>query len=502
MTSPSLSPAIQPPGPPYWNETPIRTCLFEALSMLMPAGEAFVMEAVEAAARTLAPHSPLREDARRLVEDELSHQRAHRLYNRRLAEQGYPVDELEGRAAANLAAFENRLGVKERLCLAAAFEHLACVVAKASLREGRGWLSTRDSAQARMWRWHCDEEIAHSHVTLALMLACRVPGWQRLGFYVIASLAMAGDLLRDMQVFHRIDRERAANPLPGFWPSALRFAARGMGAARVVSDWLGYFKPLRRLTARKAEPSTRPEQPFPFPPVRRRIEVRFLTQADVIALLALEHKKWEPGQAACAKDLAERIQRHPKLSLGAFDAETGEALASLFMKPTSRDLLMQSANWEECVSLQPDLPARDLFGISFSSSSPEAGDALFEFFWPHALKAGWRHIYLGSPLPGLRKWLAKNPGGSVYRYVYSRCKKNKRKGRDRSMPRDPQLRYYHQRGFRKIIYIRPDYFPHEASQDFGVLIRGTVPLSLAAPMWKRLPLSWLARLKKSLFVLL
>jgi hypothetical protein len=28
-------------------------------------------------------------------------------------------------------------------------------------------------------------------------------------------------------------------------------------------------------------------------------------------------------------------------------------------------------------------------------------DALLQFFWPRALRAGWRHIYLGSPVPGL-----------------------------------------------------------------------------------------------------
>jgi predicted metal-dependent hydrolase len=501
----TLQPAL-PASAPYWNDTPAKTHFFEALSALMPAGEAFIVEAVEAAAATLAKDDPLREDARRLVEDEQSHQRAHRLYNSRLAEQGYPVAELERRAAANLAWFDGRLGVHQRLCLAAAFEHLACIVAKAALREGSGWLSAGNSAQARMWRWHCDEEIAHSHVTLDLMLACRVPGWQRLLFYVVASFAMAGDVVRDMQVFHRVDRARAQQQRqPGFWPGVLRFATGGMGLPRLAADWLGYFKPLRRLAsprrAAPAEPAAGP-QPFPFPATARDIAARFLTAEDVPALLALEHAKWESDQAATAEDMAARIAAHPQLSVGAFDTATGEALASLFMKPTSRDLLLQSANWAECASMRPDKKTKELFGISFSSSSPEAGDALFEFFWPHALKAGWRHIYLGSPVPGFRKWLSKNPGGSVYRYVYSRCKKNKKKGRDAGMPRDPQLRYYRQRGFRKIVYIRPDYFPHEASQDYGVLIRGTVPLSLAAPLWQRLPLSWLAGLKKSLFVLL
>ncbi|OOG40011.1 hypothetical protein B0B52_14520 [Polaromonas sp. A23] len=234
-------------------------------------------------------------------------------------------------------------------------------------------------------------------------------------------------------------------------------------------------------------------------PPRNLVTTRFLLAADIPALLALENQKWEPEQAATADEMSVRIARYPQLCLGAFDASTGEALASMFMKPTSRDLLMQSANWQECARTQAEETDMELFGISFSSIHPEAGDALFEFFWPHALKAGWRHIYLGSPLPGFKKWLDRNPGGSVYRYVHG----GRRTGRRGTvLPLDPQLRYYKQRGFREIMYIRPDYFPHEASHDYGVVIRGTVPLSLASPLWRRLPISWLNVLKKSLFVLL
>jgi predicted metal-dependent hydrolase len=110
-----------------------------------------------------------------------------------------------------------------------------------------------------MWRWHCEEEIAHSHVTLDLMQACRVPGWQRLGFYLVATLGMAGDLVRDMRVFHRVDRDRSGRPVAGFWPSLLGFAVRGMGAGRLLREWLGYFKPLRHLP----RPASATPQPAP-----------------------------------------------------------------------------------------------------------------------------------------------------------------------------------------------------------------------------------------------
>jgi hypothetical protein len=241
---------------------------------------------------------------------------------------------------------------------------------------------------------------------------------------------------------------------------------------------------------------------LPFPAVSApRLQVRFLMPSDIPALLALEHKKWESNQAATALDMLDRMERYPHLSFGAFDETSGEALASLFLKPTSLEALLQSANWQECVAAQPkEKKAKDLFGISFSSTTPEAGEAVLKFLLPHALKNGYRFLYLGSPLPGFRRWLAKHPDGSVYRYAYSLGKKKKRKreGLD-ALPRDPQLCYYHQRGLRKIVHVRPHYFPHEESLDHGALIRGRLPLSRANFLWKRMPLSWLMALQDFLF---
>ena len=63
------------------------------------------------------------------------------------------------------------------------------------------------------------------------------------------------------------------------------------------------------------------------------IEVRFLQLADTERLIRLEQAKWADGQAASGREIARRIQAYPQLCIGAFSATTGEALASLFMKP-------------------------------------------------------------------------------------------------------------------------------------------------------------------------
>ena len=220
---------------------------------------------------------------------------------------------------------------------------------------------------------------------------------------------------------------------------------------------------------------------------------RFLAVHDIPALLQLERRQWEAHQAASAEALRQRIEQHPRLCLASFCPSSGEALASLFMRPISQQEIQQARTWTDCsVGASPGPSAQrrySLFGISLTSVEPQAALALFDFFWPHALKNGWCDIYLGSPIPGLQRALAADPQLNVHTYVHA-----KRGG----LPRDTQLRYYHRKGFQQIVSVLPNYFPHQASLNHGVLLRGQVPLSRWNPLWSLLPMEVLQALLKGL----
>lgn len=218
-----------------------------------------------------------------------------------------------------------------------------------------------------------------------------------------------------------------------------------------------------------------------------RIVTRFLRPSDVPSVLALEVRQWTAQQAADEATLLRRIQAWPELCVGAFCAQSGGALATLFMKPALRLDIEQAGNWEDCacVGSTPPPSSRSLFGISFTSVDAEGAWRVIEFFWPHALKSGWHDIYLGSPMPGFRRARERDQGLDPRRYAAM-----KRGG----LPLDPQLRYYHGKGFREIVAVREGYFPHEDSLDHAALLRGRVPLSGLWPVWRCVPLPVLQRL--------
>ncbi|RDV00417.1 hypothetical protein DWV00_01065 [Trinickia dinghuensis] len=224
-----------------------------------------------------------------------------------------------------------------------------------------------------------------------------------------------------------------------------------------------------------------------------RVYARFLNSRDVPALLDLEHEKWNEVQAASEAQLRARIEAHPDLAVGAFCPQSDRLLASLFMRPVADDFHRRAQTWQDYASLPAPHHSSTLFGISLTSRDKTGVSALLEFFWPHALKRGWRHIYLGSPVPGLRQWLAEHPEGRIEDYV---------RARRAGLPLDPQLRYYGSRGFSKIVAVKANYFPHHRSLDFGVLLRGTIPLSGLRPLWASLPLPSVRRATRLLAGLL
>jgi len=215
------------------------------------------------------------------------------------------------------------------------------------------------------------------------------------------------------------------------------------------------------------------------------LSARFLTTDDIPALLRLEARQWDAEQSADATAMCRRIKAHPELCVGSFCTRTGEVLASLFMKPVRPDDVARAQSWYDCASVDARAAspgARSLFGISLTSTDGAAVWELIRFFWPHALKKGWREIYLGSPLPGLARALRTQPALSPETYAGM-----KRRG----LPLDPQLRYYHRRGFKDLVAVKADYFPHAASLDHGAVLRGVIPLSNLWPLWRRMPMSTL-----------
>jgi hypothetical protein len=222
--------------------------------------------------------------------------------------------------------------------------------------------------------------------------------------------------------------------------------------------------------------------------------IRLLQPADIDRLLVLEHQQWTARQAACADTMLQRMAAWPLLSIGAFCPHSGAALASLFLRPVRAQDVRRAATWYDCASAPPgDAPAGEpsLFGISMTSVHPGAVQPMLQHLWLQAVRNGWREVYLGSPIPGLRRALQRRPGLAAEAYA-----RQYRHG----LPADPQLRYYHGKGFREIVAVRPGYFPHEESLDHGVVLRHALPYGDLQWMLRQMPDTLLRQIAAGLYL--
>jgi uncharacterized protein len=182
----------------WWNDQDIcRTRLFDAISLVLPVGEQFVMDAVSAWLQMQSNNgsltSHLQQDAQRFVCEELSHQRAHRAYNNKLAEH-LPVAHIEQRLIQAMQAMA-AWPLRKRIALAAALEHLTALFSTEILRNNNAWLSRQYSHQTQMWRWHCAEEINHHHICMEILKSCKVSAGERLLAIVGAAMYLVVDIL-------------------------------------------------------------------------------------------------------------------------------------------------------------------------------------------------------------------------------------------------------------------------------------------------------------------
>ena len=212
-----------------WNGTVPRSRLLDALSLLLPAAETFVISTLtewrKEDAHRIDPR--MGEEIDRFIREEQAHQRAHERYNLGLI-MASPGAATAAKRAAHAADDLASLSLTTRMALCAAFEQLTSVVSHELLE--RGFL-LRDEASphARLWRWHAREEIDHCHVALEAAALCGVGRIRRTLALVAGATLLSFDVLVGTARLCRIDIKAGANRWV-VWRDSFSLVARSLPA--------------------------------------------------------------------------------------------------------------------------------------------------------------------------------------------------------------------------------------------------------------------------------
>lgn len=220
------------------------THLFNALSLLFPAGERFFMDSVRHY-RDRIQDPVLLQEVQGFIGQEAMHTREHVEYNDVLQAAGLPAHKLAARVR-QILGWLDRTSPAYRLAKTVTLEHYTAMLADVLLDDRAHRMTGAVEGYAQMWTWHALEETEHKAVSFDVWNAVMRPG---LGRYLMRTGAMlTTTVLFWWIVFdfhHRLMRahRRRIGPVSGRW-ALVRFLWGRQGVfPGIAREWLRFFKP-------------------------------------------------------------------------------------------------------------------------------------------------------------------------------------------------------------------------------------------------------------------
>lgn len=218
------------------------TAFLNALSVVFPRGEAFMIEALHPwRERT---EGQLQRDIATFIDQEAAHSREHIGFNKAIADAGYDLEALD-LAIRQFVSFFAGCGEVTKLGATMCIEHLTAIVA-AEILKNREHLEGTDLELRKLWLWHAIEEVEHKAVAFDVwMFATREWSGAR-------RWATRSALLLAVSISFFINRTRGQIELlqqdglskrKALWLCIRNGFAKGSIGRNVLGPWIGFFRP-------------------------------------------------------------------------------------------------------------------------------------------------------------------------------------------------------------------------------------------------------------------
>lgn len=154
----------------WYDDDPVITAYFNALSAMFPVGERFFCDTVRRQ-RDRISDPKLQAEIREFLGQEAVHSREHQAYNDRVAAQGYPVWKLERRSARMQNLARLLMPPRAQLGQTVALEHFTAMLADHLLSNREHFRQRATPEEYELWMWHAVEETEHKAVAFDVLRA-------------------------------------------------------------------------------------------------------------------------------------------------------------------------------------------------------------------------------------------------------------------------------------------------------------------------------------------
>lgn len=164
--------------PRYWmNDDPYKTRIFDAIQATFPDGERFFISSVRAF-KDQIKDAHLKQEVRDFTMQEGQHGIVHANYNKRLKQQGIPIESFTSRIKRVMDKRLNRNSPEYNIALTSAFEHYTAMMAELFFSHKSSTYGAHEQIRA-MYAWHAIEEMEHKSVAFDVMTRVANVGYMR-----------------------------------------------------------------------------------------------------------------------------------------------------------------------------------------------------------------------------------------------------------------------------------------------------------------------------------
>jgi len=187
----------------YFDSSPFKTHLLNALSITFPHGERFFIDSV----KNFKDHVTDADQTEAItvfVKQENWHRYAHQQYNTWLTAQGLPAVELEEKTLAKIEWAKETLKHRGWLCVTVSMEHITAIFAEHLLKHPE-LLNSMHPHFRELWTWHAIEEIEHKSVAIDTLNA--IGGGRRRKAMIFATVNFVWDISKNTVALLRADKQ-------------------------------------------------------------------------------------------------------------------------------------------------------------------------------------------------------------------------------------------------------------------------------------------------------
>lgn len=220
---------------------PVRSLIFNALSVTFPSGERFFINSVKAFKDEIHDEAQ-QAQIKAFITQEHIHTREHIVYNKQLEGFGCRAERLHQKCQSRLDRAKRVLSPLDQLAVTCALEHFTALLAERLLSDEE-LMEDAAPAYRDVWLWHAIEETEHKGVSFDVYQAVTEGRgyWRRAWLMVITTLLFFAQMLEGFSV---LMKDVGLRKSVRAWLHLTSFLWGKPGMLRkMVLGWFAYFRP-------------------------------------------------------------------------------------------------------------------------------------------------------------------------------------------------------------------------------------------------------------------